>query len=324
MPAFTPARLIASAAAALLAFDAVPAAAQDGPGPLTVVVPYPAGGGNDLFARLMAARMTASLGRQVIVDNRSGASGSIGTAAVVRAPADGNTLLYAASTIAMSQSVYKTLPYDAGRDLQAVTVTLTIPFVLASHPSLPVANGRQFVAFAKAHPNEIAYSSGGVGSAPHFAMAALNLKAGLEQRHVPYRGAAPSLTALVSGESQVSFIVPPLVAAYVGSGKLKALAISSAERSPALPALPTLQESGVAGYEVMQWHAFFVPAKTPAAAIERLYGAVSEALGSADLKAKLDAAGAHKVGTPPAQSQAYFLKEIADWAEVARRAGISL
>ena len=309
----------------LLAVHTFTASAQEPThsGPMTIIVPYPAGGGNDLFARLIGMKLGSSIGRQVVVDNRSGASGSIGTAFVARAPADGSVVLYAASTIALSNSISANLPYDAGRDLRALTITLTIPFVLAAHPSLPARNAREFIGFVRSRPGMITYSSGGVGSAPHFAMELLNIKAGLKQVHVPYRGAAPALTALVAGEAQASWIVPPLVQPYTKSNKLRALAISSARRSDALPGIMTLREAGVQDYEALQWHGFFVPVKTPANTLSRLHAAISSALDSPEIKVQLAASGATRVTTLPAEAQAFFQKELAEWAKVAKQANIT-
>lgn len=290
---------------------------------VTIVVPYPAGGGNDMFARLVAAKMRTEPGGRVIVENRTGASGNIGTASVVRAPADGNTLLYAASTLAINGWVNKNIGFDAGQDLRAVTVTLSIPFVLAVHPSLPATSTKALIALAKKHPGELTFSSGGVGSANHFAMEAFKLKAQVDLRHIPYRGAAPALTALISGETQVSFLVPPLVIPQLSNGKLRALGISSATRLKVLPNVPPLQEVGAPGFQAVQWHGFFVSAKTPTDVIRRLQPIISEALNSPELTERIESAGANRLDYDTERSQSFFLSEIKYWGEVVKSARLN-
>jgi tripartite-type tricarboxylate transporter receptor subunit TctC len=292
-------------------------------GNVTIVVPYPAGGGNDLFARLIASKLRTEPGARLLVENRTGASGNIGTASVLRVPADGNTLLYAASTLAINGWVNKDIGFDAGRDLRAVTITVSIPFVLATHPSLPVSSTKTLIAFAKKHAGELTFSSGGVGSANHFAMEAFKLKTGTDLRHIPYRGAAPALTALVSGETQMSFLVPPLVIPYLNNGKLRALGISSTTRLKILPDIPPLQEVGVPGFQAAQWHGFFVSAKTPAKIVQRLRPIISEALNSPDLSARIESAGATRLDLDTEQSQAFFQEEIKYWGEIVKGARLN-
>ncbi len=290
---------------------------------VTIVVPYPAGGGNDMFARLVAAKMRTEPGGRVIVENRTGASGNIGTASVVRAPADGNTLLYAASTLAINGWVNKNIGFDAGQDLRAVTITLSIPFVLAVHPSLPATSTKALIALAKKHVGELTFSSGGVGSANHFAMEAFKLKAQVDLRHIPYRGAAPALTALISGETQVSFLVPPLVIPQLNNGKLRALGISSATRLKVLPNVPPLQEVGAPGFQAVQWHGFFVSAKTPTDVIRRLRPIISDALNSPELTERIESAGANRLDYDTERSQSFFLSEIKYWGEVVKSAQLN-
>jgi tripartite-type tricarboxylate transporter receptor subunit TctC len=290
---------------------------------VTIVVPYPAGGGNDLFARLLASKLRTEAGGRVIVENRTGASGNIGTASVLRAPADGNTLLYAASTLAINGWVNKDISFDAGRDLRAVTITLSIPFVLAVHPSLPVSSTKTLIDFSKKRAGEVTFSSGGVGSANHFAMEAFKLKTGADLRHIPYRGAAPALTALVSGETQASFLVPPLVIPNLNNGKLRALGISSATRLKILPNIPPLQEVGAPGFQALQWHGFFVSAKTPTEIVQRLRPIISEALNSPDLTGRIESAGATRLDLDTERSQTFFLDEIKYWGGVVKGARLN-
>ena len=309
--------------ATTVALLAASAAAQNYPlKNITLVVGYPPGGGTDLFARAISQDMGRQFDKQIIVDNRSGAAGNIGTEFVVKAPPDGYTLLYTPSLIAVSKVLSKNLHFDAQRDLRPISMSISIPLVLAVHPSLPVKNVKGLIALAKAKPGTLTYSSSGIGSSGHFTMVLLNAGAGIDTRHVPYRGAAPSLTAVISGETQMSFLVPPLVQAHAASGKLHLLAVSSRKRSPVFPDLPTMQEQGVRDYEALQWHGFFAPAATPDAIINTLHSAVVKALARPELKARLVAEGAEIVGSTPAAFAAFFQQEVVKWTEVAKSAGV--
>src|SRR5687767_13830681 len=194
---------------------------------ITVVVPYPPGGGTDLFARVISQDLAKQFEKQVIVDNRSGANGNIGAELVAKAAPDGYTLLYTASPIAVSRVLSKNVRFDAQRDLRAISMTISIPLVLAVHPSLPVRNVKELVALAKAKPGELTYSSSGAGASGHFTMELLNFATGINTRHVPYRGAGPAMTSVLAGETQMAFLVPPLVQAHAASGKLRPIAVSS-------------------------------------------------------------------------------------------------
>jgi tripartite-type tricarboxylate transporter receptor subunit TctC len=289
---------------------------------ITLVVPYPAGGGTDLFARAIAQDMGRQFEKQFVIDNRSGASGNIGAEAVARAAPDGYTLLYTASPIAVSKVLSKDLHFDAQRDLRPLSMAISIPLFLVVHPSLPVKNVRELIALAKARPGTLTYSSSGVGASGHFTMELLNAKTSIDTRHVPYRGAAPALTAVISGEVQMAFLVPPLIMQHLPNNKLRVLGVSSLKRSAVLPDVATLQEQGVQGYEALQWHGFFAPAATPEAVLKALYGAVVKALARPELKSRLAAEGADVVGSTPEDFAAYFQREIVKWTDVAKRAGI--
>ena len=289
---------------------------------ITLVVPYPAGGGTDLFARVIAQDMAKQLERQIVVDNRSGANGNIGAELVARSAPDGHTLLYTASPIALSRVLSKNVRFDAQRDLKPISMTISIPLVLAVHPSLPVRNIKELVALAKSKPGELTYSSSGAGASGHVTMVLLNTSTGIDTRHVPYRGAAPALTSVIAGETQMAFLVPPLVQAHAASGKLRAIAVSSRTRSAVFPGVPAAQEQGLRDFEALQWHGFFAPAATPDAVIRQLHGVVVKALGSADVKSKLAGEGASVVGSAPAEFAAFFQSELAKWTAIAKRAGI--
>jgi tripartite-type tricarboxylate transporter receptor subunit TctC len=290
--------------------------------PITLVVPFPAGGGTDLFARVFAQKLAAALGTTVVVDNRPGAAGTVGNAIVARAAPTGQTLLFTPSNLAMAPAIYKSLPYDTVRDLAPIIMTARIPFVLAVHPALPVRNVKDFLALARAKPGALDYGSSGAGSPPYFAMELLKYTARVDLHHIPYKGAGPILTGLMSGEVQASFLIPPLVMPQVRSGKLRGLAVSTPERSSVLPALPTLREAGVAGFEVTQWHGFFAPAKTPAAIVSRLNAEVAKTLASVEIKQRLAAEGADIAGGTPAELGAFLAAEITVWTDLAQRLGL--
>jgi len=289
---------------------------------IALVIPYPAGGGTDLFGRVIALDLSKQFDRQIIVDNRSGANGNIGAEIVAKSAPDGYTLLYTASPIAVSRVLSKNVRFDAQRDLRPISMTISIPLVLVVHPSLPVRNVKELIALAKAKPGVLTYSSSGPGASGHFTMELLNFDAGISTRHVPYRGAAPALTSVLSGETQMAFLVPPLVQPHLASGKLRPLAVSSRTRSPILPNIPTMQEQGLRGFESLQWHGFFAPAAVPEAIVETLHAAIVKALASPEVKARLAAEGASVVGSSPAEFAAFFQKEIVKWTDIAKRANI--
>jgi tripartite-type tricarboxylate transporter receptor subunit TctC len=312
----------ALAAASLLAVNE-PIDAQSYPAKnITLVVPYPAGGGTDLFARVIAQDMSKQFERQIVVDNRSGANGNIGAEFVAKAAPDGHTLLYTASPIALSRVLSKNLRFDAQRDLRPISMTISIPLVLAVHPSLPVRNIKELVALAKTKPGALTYSSSGPGASGHVTMELLNFTTGIDTRHVPYRGAAPSLTSVIAGETQMAFLVPPLVQPHAASGKLHLIAVSSRKRSSIFPNVPTAQEQGLRDFEALQWHGFFAPAATSDAVINQLHGAIVKALGSSQVKSRLAAEGASVVGSSPTEFAAFFQQEISKWTAIAKRAGI--
>jgi tripartite-type tricarboxylate transporter receptor subunit TctC len=286
-----------------------------------MIVPFPAGGGADLFARLIGQQLTAIFGKTFVIDNRVGASGNIGANAVVRSAPDGLTVLYSTSGLASSSAVSVKLPFEAGKDLTAVTMTLSIPQVLVVHPSLPVRNAAQFGELARTKPGAVAYG-GDVGSAGHFAMEMLGLSTGTRRYHVPYKGAGPVVTALMSGEIQSAFLVIPLVKPHLGSGRMRAIGISSRNRAAVMPDVPTLQEQGVAGFEALQWHGFFAPSRTPSHVIERLHTAIVLAVKNAEVKDKAASEGSEILASSPREFSAFFEREVVKHREVAKRAGM--
>lgn len=310
-------------AAALVAVCAQTVAAQSYPSRnITLIVPYPAGGGTDVFARMISQRMATRMNRQIVVENRSGASGNIGAELVARAAPDGYTLLYTASPIALSRIIYPKLAFDPERDLEPVTMTVSIPLLLVVTKSLPVSDMKQFVALARKRPGDLLYSSGGAGSSGHFTMELFALSTGTVMTHVPYKGAAPALTALMTGEAQTAFLVPPVAQNQLRSGRLRALAISTSKRSPAFPQLPTVAEMGVRGFEALQWHGLFAPAKTPSAVTDTLFQAAASALQDPEVKKRLDNEGSEVVGSNSKVFTEFYRSELAKWHDVARRANL--
>jgi tripartite-type tricarboxylate transporter receptor subunit TctC len=299
------------------------AQAQDfPPRQITIVVSFPAGGGTDLFARVFAQKLGPALATNVIVDNRPGAAGTVGNAIVVRAAPTGQTLLFTPSNLAMAPAIYKNLPYDTARDLAPIIMTARIAFVLVVHPSVPARSVKDLLALAKAKPGALDYGSSGAGSPPYFAMELLKSRAGVSINHIPYKGAGPILTALLSGEVQTTFLIPPLAVQYMRSGRLRGLAVSTPERSPALPELPALREAGVPGFEVTQWHGFFAPAKTPAAIVNRLNAEVGKALASPEIKERLAAEGAAIAGGSPTDLGTFLAAELKLWSDLAQQLGL--
>lgn len=289
------------------------------PRQISMVVGFPAGGGTDLFARLFAQKLSAGLGTSVIVENRPGGAGTIGTGFVVRAAPTGQTLLFTPSNLAMTQALNRKLPFDVRRDLAPITLTARIPFVLVVHPVLPVRSVKEFLALARARPGALDYGSSGSGSPPHFAMELLKGMAKIDIHHVPYKGAAPITTALLSGEVQASFLIPPIAQPHMQSGKMRGLGVTTLQRSAALPDLPSINEAGVPGFEVTQWHALLAPAKTPAEIISRLNAEMVKVLGAADVRQRLGAEGAEIIGSTPDALGAHVAAEIAKYTELVRR-----
>ena len=290
--------------------------------PITIVVPFPPGGGTDIFARAIAHKLTGAFARPVVIANRTGASGNIGAEAVARSTADGHTLLYTSASIALNTLAYGRPGFEPQRDLAPVSMTVSIPCVLVVHPSVPARRVSDLIELAKARPGALNYASGGRGSLLHLAMELLRLQARIELHHVPYRGAAPAQAALLGGEVDTAFLVPSLVQGHLKTGSLRALAISSTARSPMFAEVPTLQEAGITGYEALQWHGLFAPAKTPAPVVDRLYREVARALAAPDMAERLAAEGASLVGSTPAQFAAFFRAEVGKWAEVVRLSGV--
>jgi len=284
--------------------------------PIRVVVPFPAGGGIDTVARILTPKLTESLGQPAVVDNRVGASGTIGTEAVSKAPPDGYTLLATFASHAQNASLYPKLGYDTVKDFAPITLIATVPNILVVNPSLPVKTVKDLIALAKKHPGEILYASIGNGTPAHLSAELFNSMAGIRMTHIAYKGAAPSIVALISGETQLTFTTVLVAMPHVKSGRLRALGVASLKRAAVLPDIPTIDEAGVRGYESNAWYGLLAPAKTPAAIIEQLHRETVKALQLADVRDNLKAQGAEPVGSTPREFAALINAEIEKWRKV--------
>ena len=309
----------------LACLPTLPAWAQEYPAKqVRLVLPFPAGGGSDLIGRVVAQKLTASLGQPVIVDNRAGASGNIAGEIVAKAPADGYTLLFGNSSLSISPAVFSKLNYDPVKGLMPISMASSYPFTLTCHPSLPVRSVRELVALAKSKPGELAYASAGGGTMSHMAMELLRVRTGIKLQHLPYKGAAPASVSILSGESQLGFLVMPVASVQIKAGKLRGLGVADSTRSQAAPEVPTMAEAGVKDNLAVQWNGFFAPARTPQAVIDRLHREVAKAVHLPDVKQRFEAEGATPSGSSPSEFTAFFQAEAAKWADVAKRSGTKL
>ena len=306
-------------AALALAFDAP---AQSYPSrPVRFVVPFPPGGGNDIVGRIVALRLAESLGQPVVVDNRGGAGGTLGTDIVAKSPPDGHTLLINNISLAVNATLFAKLPYDTLRDLAPVTLVGRQPNLLVVHPSVAAQSVRELLALAKASPRQLNYGSGGIGTASHLATELLKLMAQVDVVHVPYKGLGPALTDLIGG--QVQLIISTMASAlpHVKSGKLRPLAVTTLRRSSFFPEVPTMDEAGVRGYEFNTWYGLLVPAGTPRPIVERLNKASAAVLGAAAVKEQFAVQGIEAAASSPEQFGAYLKAEVAKWVKVVKATG---
>lgn len=314
-------QLLASTALAMFAAWAPATHAQDKP--ITIVVGSPAGGTTDALARVIARSMGDTLHRTVVVDNRPGAGGNIGTGLVARAAPDGYTLLFTINgPLVTAPSLYRHLGYDPMRQLMPVTLVATSPNVLVVDARLPVHNLREFVALARSKPGELNYGSVGNGSAAHLAMEQLKAMAGIDLQHVPYPGFPQITTAMVGGQVQAGFMVPAIAMPMVNAGKLRLLAVTSTGRTGLLPSVPTVAESGYPGFEAISWQAILAPAGTPAPIVDRLYRELVKIIGSDDVREKMRAQYFVPAGTAPASLRQTMVSERARWDKVIRVANV--
>jgi tripartite-type tricarboxylate transporter receptor subunit TctC len=292
---------------------------------IRLIVPFPPGGGSDTMGRIVGQKLGERLGQQVVVDNRPGAGGSIGADAVAKAAPDGYTLLLgSASEIAQYPNVNTRLPYNPERDYAPITLVGNVPLLLVVHPSLPVRTVRDVVALAQKKPGDVTFSSAGNGSTTHLAVELLNLMTSVKMTHVPYKGSVPAVTDLVAGNVQLGIPTMPAALPFVRSGRLKAIAVSTAKRSSALADVPTVAESGVRGYEATLWTGVLAPAATPPAIVRRLHGELVKTVALEDVKDALAKQGAEPAVSTPEEFSAFVRSELAKWSKVVKAADIRL
>lgn len=288
---------------------------------IRIVVGFAPGGATDIAARAIGQKLSDALRQSVVVDNRPGASGNIAAEVVAKAPPDGHTLFMANATIVIP-SLFAKLPFDVHKDLVPISLVAIGPSVLAAHPSLPVKNAKELIALAKAKPNHVLYGSGGLGNSTHLAMELFTWMAGVQMVHVPYKGGAPSTIALVTGEVHVSFSSIASVLSQIQAGKVKAIGVSTLQRSGALPGVPTLDEAGVPGYNAASWYGLFAPAGTPKQAIQVLSEEIVKIMRAPDMKDRFLNQGFDPVGGTPEEFAKFIREEIPKWARVVKMAGI--
>jgi tripartite-type tricarboxylate transporter receptor subunit TctC len=291
--------------------------------PIRLIVPFPAAGGADIFARLVSRKLADNIGQQFIVDNRAGASGIIGCELVARAAPDGYTLLMGTTgTHTTNPAVYSKLPYDPIKDFAPVSLVAESPFVLLVHPSLPVANLKELIALARARPGQLTYASSGAGSSSHLGFELFNLMAGIKAVHVPYKGLPPATMDTISGHVTMTWNSITASVPFLKNRQLKALGLGAARRSPLLPDLPTISEAGLPGFELGSWYGIFGPAGTSADIVRRLRSEIVKAIADPAMKEQFAALSAEPVGSTPEQFSAVLQRDLAKWAKVARQANV--
>ncbi len=289
---------------------------------IRVIVPYSPGGTGDNVGRAVGAKLSELLGQQVIVDNRPGAGGNIGAEATVRAAPDGYTVVMAATSLASNPALQRKMPFDPLKDLVPVSGCCEVPMIVVVHPSLPVKNIKEFVAYAKAYPGKLTYASSGIGTSSHLAAELFRVQTGVDMLHAPYKTDALAMPDVLSGQVPVMFMFQTAALPQVRAGKLRALAVSTAQRSPLAPELPTVAEAGVSGYEFSGWFGIFAPAATPTEIVNKLAAASIKAVQSPDLRERLSQQGFMPVASGPEQFAAFFRREVAKWARVMKEGGL--
>jgi tripartite-type tricarboxylate transporter receptor subunit TctC len=311
------------AAAALCASAA--AAAQPYPSkPIRFIIPFAPGGGNDIIGRVVAQRLSEVWSQSVVVDNRGGAGSSLGTAVAAKSPPDGYTLLLTSIAIAFNANLYRNLPYDVTKDLAAVSRIATQPSLLVVHAKVPARSVRELVDLARAKPGALTFASAGMGSGVHFAGEIFRLSAGIDIRHVPYKGTGPALNDLLGGQVDLMMSTMASALPHVANGRLRGLGISSPRRSPAAPDIPTIAESGLPGFEYATWYGLHVPAGTPRPIVTAINAAVGRVVTAPDVRERFAAAGVDPESSTPEAFAAFCKAEVTRWADVVRRAGVKV
>lgn len=292
--------------------------------PITMIVPFPPGGPTDLVARLVASQLSQQLGQTVVVENKAGANATIGMTAAAKAKPDGYTILYNTSSISLAPNLYTKLALNPEKDFDAVSSTAVIPLVLLTHPSVPVNTVKEFIDYARKNPGKLSYGSAGAGNVTHLGAFLFNQSTGIDAQHIPYRGSAPAMTDLVGG--QVQFMTNTLNDSlpFISENRVKALAVTSKERSATLPDVPTAAEEVIPGFEMGAWQGIVVPAGTPPAIIDKLNAEIRTALKTDTMRKQLEAQGAQALGSSPAEYDAYIRSETKRWGDVIHAAGVKL
>ena len=289
--------------------------------PIRLVVPFPPGGPTDVMARIVAPRLAEKLGQPVIIDNKPGASGMLGADAVAKAAPDGHTLLVNASIHVINPSLYPKQPYDAIADFAAISNLAEVPLVLSVNPKVPARSVKELVALAKTVATPLAFASSGNAAAQHLSGEAFKVAAGIDMLHIPYKGSAPALTDLIGGQVQLMFDSMPSSMPFIKSGQIRALAVTTPQRSSALPDVPTIVESGYPGFSMSTWYGVWAPAGTPAAIVQRVSSEIAAIIRAPDVRAQLDKLGAEPVGNTPAEFTAFAKAELVKWAVIVKQSG---
>lgn len=323
-PALSRRRVLVAGAAAALAAPMLARAQAAWPAkPVTIVVPFPPGGGTDTFARPLAQKLAAQLGQSVVIDNRGGAGGNIGATAAAKATPDGYTFLLGAVHHTVAMTVYKTPGFDVEKDLMPITGVAYVPDVLVINSKLPAANVRELITYAKANPTRINYGSSGNGTTRHLAGEIFNRMTGTAITHIPYKGSGPAMTGLIGGEVQMIFEGLGSAATHIRANSIRALAVTSPKRSAAFPDIPTMAEAGVPGFESQSWYGMWAPAGTSPEIVRRMHAEVVKTLAAPDLAATWAAQGADPGGESPEQFGRFIRSEVEKWGKVARDLKIS-
>lgn len=292
--------------------------------PVRMIVPFPAGGGVDAAGRVLAQALTATLGKSFVVENRGGANGNIGTEAAAKAPADGYTLLFTGAGFVTNPSLYKKVPYDPVKDFEPVSLMAVGPNVLVVHPSLAVHSVRELIAAAKARPGEIGFAGSGSGSTPHLAGELFNVSAGVKMIHIPYRGSGPAMIGLLAGDAPVMFLPAINAGPQIAAGRVRALAVTSRERLPAMPEIPTVAESGLPDYESSQWYGVLAPAGTPPDVLNLLNSHIEKIMRDPAMRSRMSGDGLVPIGGSREQFRFHIKTEIEKWAKLISASGATV
>jgi tripartite-type tricarboxylate transporter receptor subunit TctC len=309
-----------------LTAGALSALAQvSGSRPIRIVVPFPPGASpNDVTARILGPRIGEQMRQQVVIDNRPGAAGTIGTDIVAKSSPDGHTLLINSTTLTIVPNAYRNLPFDPYEDLAPITMVAAAPQLIMVNMTVPVATVKELIAYVKARPGQLKFSSGGNGTVPHLAGELLNHMAGLQMVHIPYKGGAPAGAALLGGEVQMYIDTATGSLGYIKAGKVKVLGVAAKARTSLLPEVPTVAEAGLPGYEVVVWYGFFAPAKTPRAIVQGFYKELTTALATPDVQSRFAALGTDTVGSTPEEFTRAFHADLKRWSSFIRETGLKL